>query len=57
MDTWIATDGRNDLLRKGIHVRLATINDLANDKWAYINDMTTDEPVCYFETKKKGGDV
>lgn len=56
VDSWIATDGRIDLLRKGIHVRLATINDLANDKWAYIYDMTANEPVCCFENKKKGGE-
>ena len=55
VESWIEYNGRIDLLRKGITVRLTTITDLKNDKWTYIYDMTTDEPICCFG-KKKGGE-
>ena len=55
VESWIEYNGRIDLLRKGIIVRLTTITDLKNDKWTYIYDMTTDEPICCFG-KKKGGE-
>lgn len=55
VESWIEYNGRIDLLRKGITVRLTTITDLKNDKWTYIYDMTTDEPICSFG-KKKGGE-
>lgn len=55
VESWIEYNGRIDLLRRGIIVRLTTITDLKNDKWTYIYDMTMDEPICCFG-KKKGGD-
>ena len=55
VESWIEYNGRIDLLRKGITVRLTTITDLKNDKWTYIYDMTMDEPICCFG-KKKGGE-
>ena len=55
VENWIVYNGRIDLLRRGIIVRLTTITDLKNDKWTYIYDMTMDEPICCFG-KKKGGE-
>lgn len=55
VENWIEYNGRIDLLRRGIIVRLTTITDLKNDKWTYIYDMTMDEPICCFG-KKKGGE-
>ena len=55
VESWIEYNGRIDLLRRGITVRLTTITDLKNDKWTYIYDMTMDEPICCFG-KKKGGE-
>lgn len=55
VENWIEYNGRIDLLRRGIIVRLTTITDLKNNKWTYIYDMTMDEPICCFG-KKKGGE-
>ena len=55
VESWIQSVGRINLLRSNISVRLTTMTDLKNDKWTYIYDMTTDEPICCFG-KKKGGE-
>ena len=55
VEHWIGKVGREKLKELGIKVYLTTLKDLQNDKWTYIYDMTTDEPICCFG-KKKGGE-
>lgn len=55
VEHWIGKMGREKLKELGRKVYLTTLKDLQNDKWTYIYDMTTDEPICCFG-KKKGGE-
>lgn len=55
VEHWISKMGREKLKELGRKVYLTTLKDLQNDKWTYIYDMTTDEPICCFG-KKKGGE-
>ena len=55
VEHWISKMGREKLKELGRKVYLTTLKDLQNDKWTYIYDMTTDEPICCF-AKKKGGE-
>lgn len=57
VEDWIVEEGRENLLYNGNKVYLATLSDLKNDKWAYIYDMTSDDPICCFDnTEKEGGE-
>ena len=55
VEHWISKMGREKLKELGRKVYLTTLKDLQNDKWTYIYDMTTDEPICCVG-KKKGGE-
>ena len=54
LESWIERRGRMNLLQKGIRVYLTTMYDLDVNKWTYIYDMTSDEPIsCIRENKKE----
>lgn len=52
LESWIERRGRINLLQKGIRVYLTTMSDLDSNKWTYIYDMTTDEPISCIRGNK-----
>ncbi len=52
LESWIEHRGRMNLLQKGIRIYLTTMSDLDANKWTYIYDMTTDEPISCIRGNK-----
>lgn len=52
IEQWIKECGKERLRMTGIVVYLTSISDLANQKWSYVYNMKTDEPICCTENNE-----